>query len=254
MADQKLLPPKTVEVVAELARTKSGSETFLAEASDQRMYWIKAPDSPQGSRTLVAEVVAYGIGRAIGAQVPENVLAVVPQGFSFRYSDGRYMQPGIAHGSRDIPDVQVSDDWDTYSHLDDNRRHQAFIAAMWDLCLGTDPQWLHQFTAKYSMWSFDHGFWFAGESDWDINSLRTIGTSSWQREIELAHASRGALNEAASRVDSLTFESLRTITGFVPLDWDTTSAELEDLAELLYARVAGVADRLRQAALHTRYP
>ncbi len=97
-------------------------------------------------------------------------------------------------------------------------------------------------------------FWLAGESDWDINSLRTIGTSSWQREIELAYASRGALNEAASRVDSLTFESLRTITGFVPLDWDTTSAELEDLAELLYARVAGVADRLRQAALHTRYP
>lgn len=174
-----------VKLVALLQRADSGSEAMLCLASDGRQYWVKAPDSPQGPRALVAEVIAYGVGRLIGAPVPGNVLVEIPESLSWRYASGRFMRPGVGHGSLNVPDVVVSNEWETYSMRDDNRRRQAFILAIWDLCMGVDPQWLHQVSDDYSIWSFDHGFWLAGEADWDLASLKRIGTAPWRHELDL---------------------------------------------------------------------
>ena len=243
-----------VRLVTRVRQTGSGSEAFLGLASDGQQYWVKAPDSPQGPRALVAEVIAYGIGRAIGAPVPANVLVESPGALGVVYADGRPMSAGIGHGSLNVPDVIESDDWGTYSQRDDNRRRQAFILAMWDFCMGVDPQWLHQTTEDYSIWSFDHGLWLAGETDWDLSGLRRIGTGAWPHDIDAAVASSQALNDAATQVAHLGLETIQAITGQVPLDWNTTPAELREVASLLYARVPGVTDRLRAAAQQSRYP
>ncbi len=120
--------------------------------------------------------------------------------------------------------------------------------------MGVDPQWLHQTTEDYSIWSFDHGLWLAGETDWDLSGLRRIGTGAWPHDIDAAVASSQALNDAATQVAHLGLETIQAITGQVPLDWNTTPAELREVASLLYARVPGVTDRLRAAAQQSRYP
>jgi hypothetical protein len=241
-------------LLAPLQRSQSGSGAFLGLASDGNQYWVKAPENPQGSRTLIAEVVCYGIANLIGAPVPENALIDIPSNFDWVYAEARHLHGGTAHGSKNIADVIESDDWGTYSSRDDNRRRQALILALWDLCLGVDPQWLHKVTDDYSIWSFDHGFWLAGEVDWTLTSLRQIGMSPWQLDLETDVASATRLHEAATRIEALSLGAIQSITRSVPLEWETTSEEMSELASILFLRVEGVAERLRRAGNQSRHP
>lgn len=249
----KFSPPSQVALVAPLRRGTSGSAAFLGLASDGQQYWIKPPSNPQGSRTLVAEAVAYGIGRLIGAPVPANSLIDIPGAFNWEYAEGYRLRGGIGHGSLNVEDVVVAEEWGTYSRLDDNRRRQAHILALWDLCMGDDPQWLHQTTEDYSIWSFDHGFWLAGESDWTIDALKKIATTPWQFELDPGVASASGLREAADRIDGLTLAMIQAVARSVPLEWETTPQELSELASILFLRTEGVAERLRAAANQSRH-
>lgn len=249
----KFIPPAEVALVAPLRRGSSGSAAFLGLGSDGQQYWVKPSGNPQGSRTLVAEAFVYGVGRLIGAPVPTNALIEIPSTFNWEYADGFRLRGGIGHGSLNVEDVVVAEEWGTYSRLDDNRRRQAYILALWDLCMGVDPQWLHQTTDDYSIWSFDHGFWLAGESDWTIDSLKKIATTPWQFDLDPGVASASGLREAADRIDSLSLATIQAVASSVPLEWETTSQELSELASILFLRTEGVAERLRAAANQSRH-
>jgi len=242
-----------LRLVAPLRRSESGSRAFLGLASDGREYWMKAPNNPQGPRTLAAEVICSGIGRAIGAPVCESSLIDFPDTLNWEYGPALRLKGGIGHASLNIEESIVADEWETFSGLDNNRNRQALIVALWDLCMGVDPQWLHRVVADYSIWSFDHGFWLAGEVDWSVDSLRTVGLRPWQYDLDIAVASAGGLRAAADRVEALTLASIRVITDVVPLAWDTTSEELLAVAEILSLRTDGVAARLRIAADQSRH-
>lgn len=246
--------PKRLRLVAPIRPSASGSAAFLGLASDGRQYWIKAPNNPQGPRTLVAEFVAYGVGALIEAPVCANALMEIPSALDWSFAQGHRLHGGIGHASLNVEDVVVSDTWGTYSRLDNNRNRQALIVAMWDLCMGVDPQWLHQVTNDYSIWSFDHGFWLAGEVDWSIESLRRIGTNPWLYDLDIGIASAAGLRAAAERVEGLSLTSIQSVTSAVPLEWETTQQELWELGNILFVRAEGVAKRLGQAANQSRYP
>ena len=95
----KFSPPPQVALVAPLRRGTSGSAAFLGLASDGQQYWVKPPSNPQGSRTLVAEAVAYGIGRLIGAPVPANSLIEIPGAINREYAEGRRLRGGNGNGA-----------------------------------------------------------------------------------------------------------------------------------------------------------
>ncbi|MFT4165010.1 MAG: hypothetical protein QM650_07180 [Microlunatus sp.] len=253
MSITEFSPPPRLALIAPFQRGTSGSAAFLGLASDGQQYWVKPPDNPQGSRTLVAEAIAYGIGRLIGAPVPTNALIEIPATFSWEYVAGRRLRGGIGHGSLNVEDVVVADEWDIYSRLDDNRRRQAYILALWDLCMGGDPQWLHRTTDDYSIWSFDHGFWLAGESAWTIDSLKRIGTTPWQFDLDPSVASATGLRDAAERIDALGLSAIQAVARDIPLEWQTTPQELSELASVLFLRTEGVAERLRAAADQSRF-
>lgn len=253
MSKKGFVPPCRVSLLAPLQRSASDSGAFLGLASDGQNYWVKPPRNPQGSRTLVAEAVVYGIGRLIGAPVPTDAIVEIPAAFDWEYSAAYRLRGGMGHGSLNIDDAVVAEEWGTYSQLDDNRRRQAYILALWDLCMGGDPQWLYQTTGGYCIWSFDHGFWLAGESDWTIESLKRIGTSPWQFELDPGVASASGLREAADRLDGLSLVEIQAVTSSVPLDWEATKQELSELASVLFLRTEGVTARLRTAANQSRH-
>lgn len=253
MSISAFAPPPRLALLAPFQRGTSGSAAFLGLASDGHQYWVKPPGNPQGPRTLVAEVVTYGIGRLVGAPVPTNALIEIPVTFDWEYADAYRLRGGTGHGSLNVEDVVVAEEWGTHSRLDDNRRRQAHILALWDLCMGVDPQWLHQITDDYSIWSFDHGFWLAGESDWTIDSLKKIGTTPWQFELDPDVASASGLREAADRIDALSLAAIQAVASTVPLEWETTPQELSELASILFLRTEGVAGRLRAAAKQSRH-
>lgn len=66
-------------------------------------------------------------------------------------------------------------------------------------------------------------------------------------------ASASGLREAAEQVDGLSLEAIQSVTSGVPLEWETTSLELSELASILFLRTEGVAERLRSAANQSRH-
>ena len=246
------------KLVSVLTPTTSGSGTFLGLASDGEKYWVKAPNNPQGPRTLAAEVIVHGIGNLLGAPICKTALIEIPISMTYQFAPQHRLHGGIGHGSRDIPAALVSENWSTFSSRDNNRHRQALIFGLWDLCMGGDQQWLHDITEGYTIWSFDHGFWLGGEGDWSSESLRKTGTSPWlyDREpgdLDPAVASARALRTAALAVHALDREAIRAVTASVPIEWKIPYADLATAADILFLRAEGVAERLTEAAAHTNF-
>ncbi|QOD92987.1 hypothetical protein [Chryseoglobus sp. 28M-23] len=231
----------------------NSAAAFLGLASDGERYWVKAQNNPQGARSLVPERIVTRIGLAMGAPVRPIAIIEIPAGLDHVYAPGFRLRPGYAHGSLDVGQSKVVDDWAGISGRDGNRQRIAFLAALWDLCLGNDPQWLAEFEADAAVWSYDHGFWFAGEVDWNLESMRRVGLRPWVApSIEMA--SSEALRTAASAVEALTFSQLEAIALDVPPAWGASEDELTAVASILLERAPGVAERLRDVAERSRFP
>lgn len=242
-----------VSLVAPLQASRSGSAAFLGLASDERQYWVKVPNNPQGARGLITERIVYGLGELLGAPTPERALVTIPSGMRWEFSPGLRLRPGLAHGSLNIEPVVEHDEWGTFGGLDHNRERTAAILALWDLCLGEDPQWLHHVSEDMSVYTFDHGLWFGGGADWTLDDLRSVGVRPWNFDLDAGIASAAQLRSTADRLEELTLQDFLAVTNSVPLEWDTSAAEMSALASILYVRVEGVVDRLRDAANHSRH-
>lgn len=237
-----------MSLIAPIRTTESGSGTFLGLASDGNEYWIKAPNNPQGVRTLAAEVVVHGIGNLLGAPVCETALIDIPATMNWLFTPQHRLNGGIGHASLNLRNALVSEEWTTYSALDHNRERQAILLGLWDLCMGGDPQWLHDVAAEYSIWSFDHGFWLGGDGDCSAHSLQQLGSTPWQYDLELGIASARALRIASVAVGSIDRMALHAVTDQVPVEWGIPRSELAALADILFVRAEGVAQRLAEAA------
>ena len=69
-------PRRTVRVLRYVTPLREGgSLPAIVEADDDGMYVVKFRGAGQGTKALVAELIAAGIGQALGLPVPETVLA-----------------------------------------------------------------------------------------------------------------------------------------------------------------------------------
>lgn len=234
-------------LVACTRTTASGAAAFLGIGSDGHHYWVKAQNNPQGSRSLIPERIVTNLGRLIGAAVRPIALIEIPDTLDFTYAPGYRLRPGLAHGSLDLGQSKVLDDWSGVSHRDDNRRRIAGVGALWDLCLGNDPQWLVEFADDAALWSYDHGFWFAGEYDWSIDAMSRVAGDAWVAP-NVSLASAPALNRYADAVDALSYRQIEAVALDVPHEWGTDQDELLAVAGILASRTEGVAERLRAVA------
>lgn len=228
--------------------TSSGAGAFLALGDDGNQYWVKVPGNPQGNQVLVNEVIVEEIGRRIGAPVRERILVSIPPGLT-QWNDFPVpvsTSPLIAHGSLHVPSAEDSDKLQ-YTRRDGNAQRQASLLALWDLCVGEDPQWLYETTAAYSIWSYDHGLWFTtGEGDWDEGVLQRIvalnGLPSGALPLGLDSAE---FARVAQQLEQLSADDLLAAMAAVPVEWGSSDHDLESMAWFIFSRREAVASRMR---------
>jgi len=222
----------------------------LALADDGRSYWVKVPGNEQGNQVLVNEVVVAEVGAILGAPIRERILVTVPPSMTewSEFPARRSPIPLLAHASLHVPHAEDSDDLH-YTKRDDNGRRQAALAGLWDLCVGEDEQWLYDSSASYSIWSYDHGFWFTtGEGDWDAEVLqRLLGVANELKDLP-HDVDREELDRVADAIAALTPQQLLGVMSAVPVEWGTSDRDLEAMAWFLFNRRDAVAFRLRQIA------
>ncbi|RRJ85945.1 hypothetical protein EG850_11200 [Gulosibacter macacae] len=239
--------------------TDSGAGCFFGLLDDGSEVWVKLPGNPQGTQVLVNETVIGGFSTLIAGPTPHrelvNVDADLINSWSGRPLWGdRYMHldgPVIGHASTHIELVtEHPAEAFQYPKRDDNERRQAHLAALWDLFLGGDPQWLYQHPRDHSIWSHDHGFWmYTQESDWtECDLFQLVGVDNqW---ADLSALDPDSLETAALELESITHKQVLDVIAQVPACWGTPNRDLEALGWFITTRIPDVASRLRNGATH----
>lgn len=242
-------PNNQVVTFRERARG-SAACAFLAIADDGNAYYVKVPRNPQGTIVLVNEVLVTNLASLIKAPMrPQKLLSIRAdlaqswKEFPVAVHDGLLI---VANGSL-LLESAIDEDRLAHTTKDDNENRQARLLAMWDWCLGGDPQWLYDGMNDKSIWSFDHGFWFATESTaWDDSALETLVDVDWTwSESKFPAVSASELNACADDLLKLTAEEIASACAKVPLEWGIPRDSLETLAWFVYVRRISVANRLK---------
>lgn len=253
--DSDLLPESRPTLTAILQRSRAGSAPLLCLTDSGQRYWVKMPGNPQGSQTLVAEVVVASIAPHLEAPVLPAALLDIPESWiGARYGpDGVYKIPGgLAHGSPLIEPAVFRDEQLSFPHLDDNPRRIPRLVVLWEWAMGSDPQWLYAEDSSRTIWSFDHGFWLdSGEGPWTRDALRQVAQMDWTPPSEVpGRVDTDAFLQAADRLERVTAFDLVSAVSRVPRSWEPDDALLGALAQALYGRRLDVARRARAHAAH----
>lgn len=164
------------------------------------------------------------------------------------FSPGRFLEEGLASGSRDVRNVNPLRSFE-HRQDDDNRRRHAGVFALYDWCWGEDDQWLYDWSDSYRLFSHDHGHFLPGGGpDWTIADLERTVDEAHRLGQDPDGLDATALDQYADRLEALTPHAFHGMLRTVPTSWPVQQEELEALGWYLQRRAPQVSQRLRDIA------
>lgn len=227
-------------------RGQGGSMALPVLATDGQRWWVKPLSNPQGQRVTINEYIVGRIGNAIAAPTCEvSLIEIGPDHVGYEITPGRALEAGYAYCSADVPDVYEVKSALAHRLRDDNRSRHAGVYALWDLCFGSDPQWLHQKTDDERIFSHDHGHYFPSGPDWTVDSLNAHVGEAHPLPDAATDLLPDAVNGVAGRVEALSAAAILPILLSIPAGWPIEDEALEALGWFIEERSGPVAQRLR---------
>lgn len=242
--------PETVELAITAilgpSQPSSGSRAFPVLASDERRWYVKVLNNPQGGQILVTEYLISGVGAMIGAPVCEVRPIAIPEDLGgYQVPDGPRLEVGIASASLAIADVAEMRPTLQHRESDDNARRHAGIYAIFDWCWGDDPQWLQVATDDHRAYSHDHGFYLPpGGQSWTRDSLANNVNIPHPLSTEGNGLDHQELERLASALRDLGDDDFEQLLAGVPASWPASDLDLEEVRRYLVIRAPQVAGRL----------
>lgn len=247
--------PDRLEAYIYVEQAPTGSAPILlgvhdpARPSGRDSYWCKWPGNPHGEQSLAHEWIVARLGQLINAPVcvPAliNVASAVVHGL---HANGTRFPSGVYFGSR----MQSGVETQAVDHVldDGNPERFARLIALWELCLGQDPQYLYCHADDEQVWSLDHGMWFNSyEAPWTVHELTQWHSLRWDLPPGATSGiSESELRAAAADVASIAESDVAVILSEVPLDWGVRDEELVALGQLILARRQAVSESLQARA------
>jgi hypothetical protein len=192
----------------------------------------------------INEQIVSECGKLIGAPVCPTTLIGIPDELAdYEIATGFTLGNGLAHASRDIPNVVQGGQLD-YRTKDANSTRHAAIFALYDWCWGGDAQWLFDATDDMRTFSHDHGYYFPGGPRWTVNDLQNAAQQPHVLQAPTSDLSREAVREVAVRLRAIDRVSILAALNSIPPEWPVTDAELEAAGLFLESRTDGAADRV----------
>ncbi|MGH9264118.1 MAG: HipA family kinase [Acidimicrobiales bacterium] len=223
-----------------------GSGTFLGLGSDGRRWWVKPANNLQGGKVIVTESVVGRAGALLGAPVCDVAVVELPTeiaGWEFR--PGARLEPGFAHASLAVDDVQEARVLE-YRERDENRRRHAGVLALYDWCWGGDDQWLYCEADDRKLYSHDHG-WYLPETgpNWSEATLMAHVDEPHPLTAPSSDLDKTELRQLVATLNAVTRSALADMLRDVPASWPASDTELEALGFFLERRAPAVAGRMR---------
>jgi hypothetical protein len=254
---QEIAMLRTVTVTRYLTPLREGgSLPAIVEADDDGLYVLKFRGAGQGTKALVAELVAGEIGRTLGLRVPELVLARLDPALGRSEPDYEVRSliqasGGINLGMDYLPGAVAYD--------------PAIRGQLVDRALASALVWFDAFvtnvdrTARNTnllvwhkqLWPIDHGaalYVHHSWSDYLAHSRHPFTATKDHVLLPLADADGLARADAAAHA-VLSAELFARVVEAVPDDWLAGEARFATLAEHRAAYVAYLSSRLEASAI-----
>jgi hypothetical protein len=226
-----------------------GSRPQIWECSDGSTYYVKHPNNPQdhgngiqGSRILVAERVFGLLAARLDAPCGAVRLLDIPQflvdagQLAYQDGSGRALGAGVAHGSREIEDVQPGPP--PSETIPENRPRYSSLAILHAWFVPSDVQWLHEITVPHRIWSVDHGGYLPGHNLWTPQLLEQNRDPVLGTPFAGAALTTADLEAAFAPLTDLSERDVAQVVGSIPLEWDVALDDLVALGRWLWSRFA----------------
>lgn len=214
----------------------TGEKPIYALCSDGQEYWCKKFDRDVGGLTVVNEIVACEIGKALGAPVIDWAVVDVPpemQGKRALSSDVFY--PSLPmFGSRHIP-LSISKDVVLWADRDGNYSRIPLLIALWYLCNADDAQVIYDVAADNQIFSIDHGYWFdsyEGDRIFSKGMTLYIPLPRLQGKIPNEH-----WESAMQAVREFQNANTRYISQMLPKEWLIAESEIIEMVDYAKSRI-----------------
>jgi len=249
------MPPRTVSATRYVMPLREGgSLPAIVEADDEGLYVLKFRGAGQGTRALIAELVAGEIGRALGLPVPEIVFARLDPELARTEPDPEIQD--LIRASTDLvagsSGLNLALDYlpgsVTFDPLAFAVDPDLASAIVWFDAYVTNldrtPRNTNMLVWHERLWLIDHGAALYFHHDWRDYLARSGGSFPLVKDhVLLGRASR--LTEADARLSAmLTPECIAAIVGLVPDDWLEDEPSFASKAEHRSAYCAWLQRRL----------
>lgn len=223
-----------VELSTFITTLKGGTRPEIWKGKDGNYYVVKFTDNPQGVRSVINELFASQIGRAIGLPIPEGVVAYLTSGGHTEWPDGclprrdSQLQSRATQGEHFgslIPyDFATSCAFDYCpSKLTPRIKWLRDMVGCWVFdvwtCNADSTQFLfHTYGRKaLRLWKIDHGAAFGGIK-WALRDSERL-SSHWSATIIGITQSLSHIDRYVARIQSLDIDGLEAMAAAIPRNW-----------------------------------
>ena len=230
-----------------------GSKPFLVVANDERQYWLKAPNNPQGPMVPVNEQIVGRLGGLAGIAVCQPDLVEIPDDMAgIEICPGYVLEACVAHGSHAVDGaIEVRGNLDHRGQDDNARRHAGYLV-LHDWLWGGDDQWLRVEAQGNEYFSHDHGHYFPGGPNWTAEGLAAARDQAHPSPASLEGINADELDRLADQLDALTEEEIAANVEVLPEAWTIGPAERAAVVDFAFHRARAVAARTRTLATTAR--
>ncbi len=187
------------------------------------------------AKPLTTEQIVAAAGRLVGAPVVETVLVDVSDLVAIEPRLA-YLQPGLAHGTRQHPDCSDRM-WTDYAHLADNRPRFGALAVMYSWLGAADHKVIYENHPPNLVYTVDHGHFLPGGTNWTVAQLTAAppaaGLDPQFGTIGLLDAE---VRPAADLLRAVRPQHIAAAVAQPPDDWGVTLQERVAIADYLERR------------------
>jgi hypothetical protein len=244
-------PPPAPHPVAIRAHTfvqrwGSASDPAALMCDDGNVYVVKAGHNgrPDISRMMIADHVVGRVGQLLEAPVPPVAFIDVPAELVAAQQELANFVPGIAHGSRYIPNTTEREG---LSHVAEpaNRPRFARLAVLFGWAHGADHQFIYVKGMPPLVYSHDHGHFFPGAPNWTAASFAQHNATLDANIANGCNLTPAEIADAIARLNAVAPANLNEVVDGVPAAWAITPDERAAMVAFL---------TMRRAALIAQHP
>jgi hypothetical protein len=216
-----------------IKRGDSFSRPVWLECNDSKIYVVKGRHA---GRAIFNDQIIARLGHLLGAPVGQPVFVTIPEELKQIEPQMHDISSGLAHGTLWIPDT-TERLWLAYTDKDYNRSRFALLSVLYGWLGANDNQLVYSNQDPYLVYSVDHGHFFPGGPDWNIQSLANSPEAQPHPEICASCGLNDSdIKAALVNLNRIADDDIIEMIGLPPDEWGVSMDERIEISNFIMSR------------------